>query len=452
MRVWIVVGAVALVGCSSVLPLDKPPPSDAGGDVTVVEAGGDGPALESGTDPDAALPDTWPHFDGLTTCKTLWAAPVPIQVSDTANVPASAPSIAAIGNDFYVAFVEGGEVQIRRVSPFGATPLGATTKLSSAGTIGSAHQDPWVAAFDSSKLVVTWTEPTLVDATHCASDLIVQEVGVSGDGTLSVSNACSPSQPFSSNGYAATSVAVGDNGTYVVVARVEYQNTACDAHTKGVAQGFTSGQCGVLGGGYNQLVGTKYIAVGFVPTSAAPWNILRVHQASTDLYEVYHNTSANGSTWNTAAETKLDSPVERVRPALVADATDGLFMAYVKMNGTRPEVILRHEGAAFQIMTFATAATEGGNTEPALATDKETTAIVFTELDTGGKPHVIRAVPVSANNTVGLKIGVSGAAVSAAAEPRAPVVAAGSGGFGVAWVENVSGSSEVMFNWVGCRP
>jgi hypothetical protein len=38
-------------------------------------------------------------------------------------------------------------------------------------------------------------------------------------------------------------------------------------------------------------------------------------------------------------------------------------------------------------------------------------------------------------------------------KPREPVVAAGSNGFGVAWVENVdTDQTEVFFKLVGCQP
>jgi hypothetical protein len=184
---------------------------------------------------------------------------------------------------------------------------------------------------------------------------------------------------------------------------------------------------------------------------------LRDDGAGSFSLRLHRNTTAtahpdNGwSNWlpSTAA---IGNTTVNERPALASDEngthvawTTGAFNIHHQILGLTPG----------EVPVKAVDLLSSGNfgKEPFMVNNahNDLIALVYTSTTANGNPVRIKIVPLTkGGNVLGTVKPVT--VRSSAGNPRTPVVAAASNGFGVAWLENTPNTSEVFFQWVGCQP
>jgi hypothetical protein len=461
-------------GCHELYPFEVEPAKDSGGDQSQLDAalkldgggGAEGGLVDAPADlpdvgttdvlsPDSAPPDHGPYWDqgGQVCSELLVSFAKPIQVSRTVSTHSgAAPSITAIGDTFYVAFTENGEVLVREIPPPSIAPTVPTfsAKLNLTGKVAA----PWITYNKAgNKLAVAWHETT-ISAGNCPSNLYFRELS---PGALTPDTACllNPSS-LSVYGYGPASL-VHDGTSYMLVSPVQYPGYTCNTHAKIKYHQFTG--CTPFSGGYSAgLLNTFHTVVAATGNSSNPYLMIRLNKNGSTT-NVHTHYSTNGTNFPALAGYSLE-PGVMDRPSVVATSSGAWFAWANTSNQIR---LMFHDGST-GAKTPTTLA--GYARHPFMAHKPQVgssgtnarTVLAFTETGTSGSTAT--AVKLAALNSATQSAGITHTVAAAAStsysgawSPADTVVAAGTNGFGVAWTEKVSSTqTEVFFQWVGCQP
>lgn len=456
-RGWYVFLSVfAVAGCHWVLPFEDRASEAGAGDASQFDLAGDGPADDG---PVADLgPDSRPWFDGAAgnTCTSFWLDYPPVQLSDEDAHSAWGPSIVAVGGDFFVAFVEQGNIIVKKVSPFSTNVAATKVQLNGAGLKADA---PWITFDGKQTLGVVWHEEVNVATSQCTRSLHLREVDTATEGLKAECVLSSGlTTPYDAGGFGPASL-VHDGTSYLLATPYHWYGVDCYKHMKGETRLFQ---------GCQPITGTPYKLgpanwnplVAVSAGGSAPYLLLRQlgpdanvspTEVTLELYSSSNGTSWSAVSWADTVEKGLPD-----RPAL-ADDGSGAFVAWTTTLGN---IKVRFRSNAGDL--YSPLALNGGSGQvrgPFLAPMPQAnlTALVYTDLAAVGPQRIsISALGKTGTAVTSLASGVvySGPTGPAAdTYPRTAVVAAGSNGFGVAWVhEPVLDQSEVFFKWVGCLP
>jgi len=469
---------IGAAGCHSIYPFDRPSSVDAAGsgsDLARIDGSADAGPRDAAPDaaqpdlaapdsawPDAALPDSGPSWDqGGKVCTNLVVGGTAIQVSAASDVLSGGePSIAAIGDTFYVAFVEAGGLYVRELDVTAATTT-ATPKVSAKLNTAAASA-PWITRKgNASKLGLVWHEKTA--ASSCSSNARFTEV-VSNTTTIVALPSCLLNTSYPYHGYGPPSLAYGSQWAFV--SPVEYSGSACGTHTKIKYHGFSS--CTAFSSGNDgapvDTISTYFPVIAATGNSANAYLLIRLYDkdysgSPTQLAVRVEISGSSVSSWSSLPSFPTTELAAVDRPALVV-SDGGAWLAWTTLSNQIR--LQRYDATSLK----PAAPMAGYARHPALAhkpqvgTDPTSARAVLAFAETtasGAGTSAVRLATLgsAAPQVAGALVVAGSSSVSAtvAFNPRQVVVAAGTNGFGVAWTEQVTANqSEVFFRWVGCQP
>lgn len=443
---------LAGMGCHWVLPFENnKPDGGTGTDAPLaVDASGDGlDAAEPGTD---SQPETGPRFDlGGAVCNGLHVSPTKRQVSSKEQAPATDPSIVAIDDIFYVAFVEGTSVRLRKIDPFSDNPEPIIT-FSSPPDQALAPQIVYNP--DADKLAVAWHEMT--GQSECASRLMIRETTTDWAMDL-VCDLTGTS--YGSYGYGPVSLTYDGRAEkeYVLASPVALN---CAGHIKPLVHWVPSGTCNpppsAYAGSFNPLSATYHPILVITDLESSPYQLVRLVGPDSvvepaELNLLLHRFE-NG-TWSGFIVELSTGGALLNRPAMVS-TRNGVMVAWIttshnlRVNGVGPTPL--------EITVMDPSMTEKPvlGQDPALAHRASGNITLLAYSRTAGADIGASDIFLGMLGAAGLKqhLPLRAVAQKAAHNPRKPAVAASKNGFGVVWVDDSAGPSEVYFKWVGCTP
>jgi hypothetical protein len=371
-----------------------------------------------------------------------------IPVSAAGGAPAGRPAVVQAGGSFYVAFAEGGSVNVQRID------LDGKKGLAQLGALANTQPVPVTAGVTAggSVMGVAWRSTTSCPSTTQLAELALPPGAATGAQTAS------PGGCTSGYGYGAPALA-RTGSHYLVAAPVE--NSCSLTHHKhwlGLAGLAASTGC------YNAPgQGATTFNVALEPLVPNRYALAHLHQPerTSDPYKLYlYSLTATASSafpssgsWGSWSTGPLPTPRER-RPALAWDGAQ-LWVGY--QNDTKLGVRrCPHTGTTAQPCATEQAYAPA-NVGPTTARLYAHPAIVHSvahgatlmAYSVAATPNVVGATFLAQSNklvTAPTEVVVR----SPAASPRFTTIARHPLGFGIAWVEESASVDEVYFKFVGC--
>ncbi len=453
--------------CHNLLPFERGREAGAPGEMSASERGGGGidaprwelGALDAARDrgPDRPPPDLhpWPP----TSCaKPVATSPVLLS-GGTKN--ASSPSVVAIGDTYYVAFVESGQVKLRSLVPSdNAAPSPVVLVAAPADA-----SDPWLTAGpDGLALIFTasGTAATCPLGAHFAT-------------FNSQLNPVTPRTAISSatHGWGPATLVYDPAPTakrYVVGASMHYSGSACKMHMKGLGKSYTSFSSTSLAGySSGSPVGSPAVWFPTVALTGGSYSLLWLHGADTNASPprvapmLQTSTTGEDGTWSlvtlgrpcagcpSACDTVFTTicpDALPLRPALVADGA-ATWLAWSREVPSAVRLVHR------EATTLVGVDLASDTREPSLARNPQVEQVAVAFLQQSSTDSTSQELQLM---TLGFAAGTiqksSGPIVVAgtSAKRHTPSLASDTYGFGVAWTQEVGAASEteVYFSWLRC--
>lgn len=399
-----------------------------------------------------------PAVDGGGVCATLAVrAGAPWQISNgkTSSSSAGTPAIAWLGGYYFVTYAQDAIVYVAQVDP-AAGPVRMLISMPA-----GEPATPAITTDGQGAIVVAWHAQT---ATPCTRPVSVFSATLTAQG-LTPHGACVVSGSCATQPYGPVALAHA-GGQFLLAAGLGWTvGPECPVGAGAKTFRFSQPTSGCPTAAAwppcadGPLVsGTGYFAASPLP-SGGPFDFallsLAPAGASYDVSLYYFDGAAQQ--WLNAG---LSDSAGAGRPALADDGT-GRWLAWTSL--TRSALVVSYVAPVSASLLLSATGGDAALREPALAVRPPGNGgvlLAYSAWQAGSlEPHpaAIRArlLAVTGNAIDGpaaLDVVAPAGSAAVTEQPRSPAVAAGAGGYGVAWLQNVGGRAEVFMQHLACAP